>query len=161
MLTIGAVLSVLIGMGSVAAGVWGARDKLRFGFPIANGYPLGNKEICAYRRGADFRIRSFEALAIFLLQTEARTAAQIAAEDAAWGRPNHWLKVPEFDLSLWWVFGGSMVLPGIWGVAIGGEGEWGVDFRWWFLSVGRVSARERVAFFPRSGRECAEVSVAE
>jgi hypothetical protein len=83
---------------------------------LNDGLPIGNKQFSGYRRGADFRIATYATLEVFPYPTTSPTAESraIAAFNAEWGHPQHWLHIPEFSLSLWWPFVLSGVLPGIW-----------------------------------------------
>lgn len=108
---VGVVLSVLLGMLSLVAGVWAARE-----FRPWDGLPLGNKELIGYRNGADFRIATITPLPIYLTPWHGAAARDraLARINQRWGRPDHWLNVPDFGLSLWWPFLLSLVLPITW-----------------------------------------------
>src|SRR5688500_9702589 len=107
---VGVVLSILLGVAVVVAAVWSTRS----GFPFDEGLPLGNKELIGYRQGADFRGATREGAPILVMWARVPTARERAAVDEVWGRPDHWFKVPQFSVSLWWPFAMSCVLPSVW-----------------------------------------------
>jgi hypothetical protein len=93
-------MAVMLAAGCVAAAVWGwSADQL-----LEPGIAVGNKELFVFREGFDFRVALLPPSPVFGLRADAPTAAQLAAEEVAWGRPNHWLRLPEIDFSLWWPF---------------------------------------------------------
>lgn len=92
----------------VAAALWGwSADPL-----LEPGVSVGNKELFVFRAGFDFRVALMPPAPVFGLRADAPTAPQFGAEEAAWGRPNHWLPLPEIDFSLWWPFALSWVAVG-------------------------------------------------
>ena len=110
---LGLALSIVIGAASVCAAGWAAT---RAPGVLDEGLPIGNKRLSAYRRGADLRITTEKIMVeIFLTPGASPEALRQAADyNQAWGRPQHWLNVPVFSLSLWWPIAFSAVLPGIW-----------------------------------------------
>lgn len=111
---IGLALSVVVGVASVVAAAWAATAA-----PVMyldGGVPIGNKQLTGYRQGLDFRVVTYSDLEVFVFPERSPTAntRAAAALNAAWGRPRHWLNVPEFSLSLWWPAALSAVLPSIW-----------------------------------------------
>jgi hypothetical protein len=110
---IGLTLSILIGMASACALVWAAT---RAPGVLDEGLPIGNKRLCAYRRGGDFRITTEKIVVEVFLSPPASPAAlrQAAAWNEAWGNPQHRLNVPVFSLSLWWPLALSAILSSIW-----------------------------------------------
>jgi hypothetical protein len=107
---LGLAVSIVVGVAALGAGVWAAT---RSPFPeclFEDSLPIGDKELVGYRQGADFRISTMTGMPIL----NAWTPVPRESRDKAWGRPNHWLKVPHFSLSLWWPFTLSCVLPSIW-----------------------------------------------
>jgi hypothetical protein len=76
---------VMLAAACVAAAVWGwSADPL-----LEPGIAVGNKELFVFRKGFDFGVALMPPAPVFGLRADAPTAAQLAAEDAAWGRPNH------------------------------------------------------------------------
>lgn len=85
--------------------------------PFYQSVPVGNKELVRFRQGWcgwDFRIAVAPPGPVFGLRSRAPTEPERAAEERAWGRPDHWLRLPEFELSLWWPFSVSLVVLGLW-----------------------------------------------
>ena len=103
--SIGIVLSVLLAAASVGMAVYSLRISFQAPFAIGEGLPLGNKELLAYRRGVDVRVAAVARLPVYL--------ASQPSTNQRWGGPDHPLEVPAFDLSLWWPFALSLVLPGV------------------------------------------------
>ena len=85
--------------------------------PFEEGMALGNKELVTFRSGYDFRVGPVTPAPIFGLRMRAPTEAELAAEEAMWGRPKHWLRLPSMDFSLWWPFSASVSVLGLWVVA--------------------------------------------
>jgi hypothetical protein len=106
-------LSIVLGLTLLVAAGWIARSEspnVLFAFAL----PVGNKELVGFRERIDFRVASVEPPPVFVMWTRAATARERAAVDEAWGRPKHWLRIPEFNLSLWWPIMLSLVLPATW-----------------------------------------------
>jgi len=114
----GVVVSILIGIASIGIGCWGMKRPFLFAW-LDGGVGLGNKQLIAYREGADFRVAAVSALEAFdsYLGPSADASGATGVNvnvNAYWGGPDHWLKVPEFSVSLWWLLALSCVLPGMW-----------------------------------------------
>lgn len=77
-------------------------------------------EIATFRQGCDFRVGLLNAAPNFSLRAgglmEDARAAEAAAE-MTWGRPQHWLRLPNADISLWWPFLASVATLGAWGLS--------------------------------------------
>ncbi|MGN6505086.1 MAG: hypothetical protein ACTHM6_05925 [Tepidisphaeraceae bacterium] len=67
--------------------------------------PVGNKAMALFREGVDFRVSLYS------------HPPQGTPEDQEWGNPDHWLRLPAVEFSLWWPFGMSIVAPAWWAVA--------------------------------------------
>ncbi len=100
---VGLVLSIVVGLSAVALGVRGSRR-----FAILEGISIGNKQLVCYRDGIDFRVATIE---FGVFPGDPVVAGEVYRE---WGSPGNWLKIPGFDVSLWWAFGLSLVMPVIW-----------------------------------------------
>jgi hypothetical protein len=110
---VGVVCSLVVATACVCAGVWAV-----VGFPVSalEGLPVGNKMLVAYRFvGCDVRVATMPPVEVFLGPTTGPTENTIALDKSnrAWGGIDHWLKVPAVDVSLWWPFACSLVLPTI------------------------------------------------
>lgn len=107
---IAAILAAAIAVGCVIVAAWGTVAKE----PFEEGVAVGNKEIVSFRQGVDFRVGFLTPTPIFGTHSRAPSAEERVAEESAWGRPNHWLRLPDTDFSLWWPFSVSAVLLGAW-----------------------------------------------
>ncbi|MFI5379102.1 MAG: hypothetical protein ACHRHE_07395 [Tepidisphaerales bacterium] len=111
MLILALLLSIAIAASCVAAVVWVARSECPVLDPVL---AIGNKEVVVFRQGWDFRIALLEPLPEFGTSAHSPAKMELAAKDAKWGRPNHWLKLPEGHFSLWWAAALSSVAPAFW-----------------------------------------------
>jgi hypothetical protein len=115
-------MSLLIAAACLIAGVWIAVwPHVQTSPPpgvliLRDGWPVGNKELFGYRTGADVRLTSRPRLELILYPVLVPNAETRAVWDwnARWGGPSHWLKIPEFNVSLWWPFALSLIMPAFW-----------------------------------------------
>ncbi|MGA2496255.1 MAG: hypothetical protein ABSH20_00855 [Tepidisphaeraceae bacterium] len=108
---LGLFLSIAMAASCVAAVVWVARSEDPIRDPVL---AIGNKEVVVFRQGWDFRIALLKHLPEYGIGSRSPTETELAARDAKWGRPNHWLKLPEGHVSLWWAAALSSIAPAFW-----------------------------------------------
>jgi hypothetical protein len=110
LVNVAVIPAAMLAAACVIVAAWGALAD----DPLEEGVAVGNKELVSFRQGYDFRVGLLTPAPIFGLRMRAPTEAEVAAEEEAWGRPKHWLRLPSTDFSLWWPFSASVVVLGVW-----------------------------------------------
>lgn len=106
----GLVGSVMLFVSTVAA----ATCTIYFDLPFSEGLWIGHRELVLWQDGADIRFAAQDPMPIFGLATTDEGMRDLADGIGFDTNPRlRWLTLPRFEVSLWWPFTLSLVLPAI------------------------------------------------